>query len=139
MRGLTSMNWQMNFFIEWPKDSKLRARLVVSLCCLRLEQIYDLHDPIVDLVTPHSIFSQARQGYCPGRKHVKFLSQTAILEFKCGMPEQGRSRFELILRDYPKRTDLWSVYLDQVILHLQNCHLCYININIMFFFIFTEE
>jgi len=51
----------------------------------------------------------------PQRKRIKFLSQTAILEFKCGVPEEGRSRFELILREYPKRTDLWSVYLDQEI------------------------
>ncbi|KAF8768533.1 hypothetical protein HU200_007543 [Digitaria exilis] len=51
----------------------------------------------------------------PQRKRIKFLSQTAILEFKCGAPEEGRSRFELILREYPKRTDLWSVYLDQEI------------------------
>ena len=50
----------------------------------------------------------------PQRKRIKFLSQTAILEFKCGVPDEGRSRFELILREYPKRTDLWSVYLDQV-------------------------
>ncbi|CAN6171331.1 unnamed protein product [Urochloa humidicola] len=51
----------------------------------------------------------------PQRKRIKFLSKTAILEFKCGVPEEGRSRFELILREYPKRTDLWSVYLDQEI------------------------
>ncbi|KAL6845670.1 hypothetical protein ACP4OV_024493 [Aristida adscensionis] len=51
----------------------------------------------------------------PQRKRMKFLKQTAILEFKCGVPEGGRSRFELILREYPKRTDIWSVYLDQEI------------------------
>uniref|UniRef100_A0A0D9WWN1 Protein RRP5 homolog n=1 Tax=Leersia perrieri TaxID=77586 RepID=A0A0D9WWN1_9ORYZ len=51
----------------------------------------------------------------PQSKRIKFLSQTAILEFKCGVPEEGRSRFELILREFPKRTDLWSVYLDQEI------------------------
>ncbi|KAF0907052.1 hypothetical protein E2562_014658 [Oryza meyeriana var. granulata] len=51
----------------------------------------------------------------PQSKRMKFLSQTAILEFKSGVPEEGRSRFELILREYPKRTDLWSVYLDQEI------------------------
>lgn len=53
----------------------------------------------------------------PQSKRIKFLSQTAILEFKSGVPEEGRSRFELILREYPKRTDLWSVYLDQEIRH----------------------
>ncbi|KAM3406782.1 hypothetical protein ACQJBY_000696 [Aegilops geniculata] len=51
----------------------------------------------------------------PQNKRIKFLTQTAILEFKCGVAEEGRSRFELILREYPKRTDIWSVYLDQEI------------------------
>ncbi|KAL5101431.1 hypothetical protein RYX36_005758 [Vicia faba] len=51
----------------------------------------------------------------PQRKHIKFISQTAILEFKTGLPDRGRSLFEKVLREYPKRTDLWSVYLDQEI------------------------
>ncbi|KAL4021140.1 hypothetical protein IC575_019931 [Cucumis melo] len=51
----------------------------------------------------------------PKRKHIKFISQTAILEFKCGVADRGRSMFEGILREYPKRTDLWSIYLDQEI------------------------
>ncbi|KAK7345187.1 hypothetical protein VNO77_15745 [Canavalia gladiata] len=51
----------------------------------------------------------------PRHKHIKFISQTAILEFKSGVPDRGRSLFEGILREYPKRTDLWSVYLDQEI------------------------
>ncbi|CAL5400619.1 unnamed protein product [Camellia sinensis] len=41
----------------------------------------------------------------PRHKHIKFLSQAAILEFKCGVPDRGRSMFEGMLRDYPKRTD----------------------------------
>ncbi|KAL6997499.1 hypothetical protein U1Q18_007623 [Sarracenia purpurea var. burkii] len=49
----------------------------------------------------------------PRYKHIKFLSQTALLEFKCGVPDRGRSMFEGMLREYPKRTDLWSIYLDQ--------------------------
>ncbi|KAL5976748.1 hypothetical protein ACLOJK_021081 [Asimina triloba] len=51
----------------------------------------------------------------PRNKHIKFISKAAILEFKCGVPDHGRSMFEGILREYPKRTDLWSVYLDQEI------------------------
>ncbi|XP_031396337.1 rRNA biogenesis protein RRP5 isoform X3 [Punica granatum] len=51
----------------------------------------------------------------PHHKHIKFITQTAILEFKCGVPDRGRSLFEKILREYPKRTDLWSVYIDQEI------------------------
>lgn len=49
----------------------------------------------------------------PRHKHIKFLSQAAILEFKSGVPDRGRSMFEGMVREYPKRTDLWSMYLDQ--------------------------
>ncbi|KAI0529621.1 hypothetical protein KFK09_002175 [Dendrobium nobile] len=51
----------------------------------------------------------------PAKKHIKFISHTAILEFKCGVPDMGRSLFEGILREHPKRTDIWSIYLDQEI------------------------
>ncbi|KAJ8448113.1 hypothetical protein Cgig2_031837 [Carnegiea gigantea] len=51
----------------------------------------------------------------PQYEHIKFLSQVAILEFKSGVPDRGRSIFEKMLREYPKRIDLWSVYLDQEI------------------------
>ncbi|XP_074591876.1 rRNA biogenesis protein RRP5-like [Curcuma longa] len=51
----------------------------------------------------------------PRKKHIKFISQTALMEFKSGRPDQGRSLLESILREYPKRTDLWSIYLDQEI------------------------
>ena len=59
----------------------------------------------------------------PRHKHIKFISHTAILEFKAGVPDRGRSLFEGILREYPKRTDLWSIYLDQVYLFL--CRISY--------------
>ncbi|KAM3248493.1 hypothetical protein P3L10_010262 [Capsicum annuum] len=48
-------------------------------------------------------------------KHFNFITQTAILEFKCVVSDRGRSLFEKMFREYPKRTDLWSVYLDQEI------------------------
>ena len=51
----------------------------------------------------------------PKRKHIKLLVKVALLEMKEGDPERGRTMFEGILRNYPKRTDIWSVYIDQEI------------------------
>ncbi|EFJ26760.1 hypothetical protein SELMODRAFT_451253 [Selaginella moellendorffii] len=51
----------------------------------------------------------------PRHKHIKFISRAAILEFKSGSPERAREIFDGVLRNYPKKTDLWSVYLDQEI------------------------
>ena len=44
---------------------------------------------------------------------MQVLSQAALIEFHKGSSDRGRSIFESILRNYPKRLDLWSVYLDQ--------------------------
>ena len=44
---------------------------------------------------------------------MQVLSAAAVAEFKIGSAERGRAIFEDVLRNYPKRTDLWSVYLDQ--------------------------
>ena len=46
------------------------------------------------------------------KKHIKVLSQYARLEFLYGNSEKGRSTFESIISNFPKRTDIWSVYLD---------------------------
>lgn len=51
----------------------------------------------------------------PKSHHIKMASQTGILEFKMGNAERGRSIFEGILANYPRRLDLWSVYIDQEI------------------------
>lgn len=49
----------------------------------------------------------------PAREHVGIISQAALLEFRQGDAERGRSLMEGVLRNYPRRTDLWSVYIDQ--------------------------
>ncbi|PNY04593.1 protein RRP5, partial [Trifolium pratense] len=85
---------------EFKHSCKVWLRRVQSL----LLQKQDAVQPVVEHV----------KSILPKHKHVKFISQTAILEFKIGVPDRGRSLFEEILRKYPKRTDLWSVYLDQV-------------------------
>ncbi|KAK3095914.1 hypothetical protein FSP39_020750 [Pinctada imbricata] len=46
--------------------------------------------------------------------HVETISKFAQMEFKHGEPERGKTMFENILSNYPKRTDLWSVYIDMV-------------------------
>ena len=51
----------------------------------------------------------------PKHKHIKVLMRTALIEMKEGNPERGRTMFEGILRNYPRRTDIWSVYIDQEI------------------------
>ncbi|XP_057307002.1 protein RRP5 homolog [Hydractinia symbiolongicarpus] len=51
----------------------------------------------------------------PSRKHVETIVKFAILEYKMGEPQRGSTIFESVLKNYPKRTDVWSVYIDMSI------------------------
>jgi len=49
------------------------------------------------------------------RNHLEMSSKFAQIEFRYGDPERGKTMFETILANYPRRTDLWSVYSDQLV------------------------
>ncbi|KAJ3219197.1 hypothetical protein HDU67_002193 [Dinochytrium kinnereticum] len=49
------------------------------------------------------------------RKHLKAICKFAQMEFKMGEPERGRTLFEGIISNHPKRLDMWSIYLDMEI------------------------
>merc|ERR1719436_955745 len=49
------------------------------------------------------------------REHIEMSSKFAQIEFRYGESERGKTMFETILANYPKRTDLWSVYADQLV------------------------
>lgn len=67
-----------------------------------------------DAAKAQSTLDRALQSL-PSSQHVKMISQAALLEFKRGDTERGRGLFENILRNYPRRLDLWSVYIDKEI------------------------
>ncbi|RLV95774.1 rRNA biogenesis protein RRP5 [Spathaspora sp. JA1] len=62
----------------------------------------------------HEILAKALQ-VLPKRDHIEVVRKFAQLEFVKGDPEQGRSLFEGLISDAPKRIDLWNVYIDQEI------------------------
>ena len=45
-------------------------------------------------------------------KHADVLSKFAQLEFKHGAAERGRTVFDSLLANAPKRVDVWSIYID---------------------------
>ncbi|GBC08360.1 hypothetical protein RclHR1_08060008 [Rhizophagus clarus] len=51
----------------------------------------------------------------PKRKHIKTITKFAQMEFKYGETERGRTIFEGMMNSYPKRLDLWSIYIDMEI------------------------
>ncbi|CAL8332402.1 unnamed protein product [Merluccius merluccius] len=53
----------------------------------------------------------------PSKESVELISKFAQLEFQYGDAERGRAMFDKILGTYPKRTDLWSIFIDLMIKH----------------------
>lgn len=47
--------------------------------------------------------------------HLEVISKFAQLEYKFGDPEHGRVLFENALANYPRRADIWSIYIDMLI------------------------
>lgn len=47
--------------------------------------------------------------------HVDAISKFAQFEFQYGEPERGATEFESLVASYPKRVDLWSIYIDMVL------------------------
>ena len=45
---------------------------------------------------------------------VETIEKMAVLEFKHGDAERGKTLLEGLVDRYPKRLDLWAVYIDQL-------------------------
>ncbi|KAA1103709.1 rRNA bioproteinsis protein rrp5 [Puccinia graminis f. sp. tritici] len=60
---------------------------------------------------PSSLLSRSLKSL-PQHKHVKTIAKFAQLQFKFGDPEKGHTLFEGLVDTYPKRLDLWNVYID---------------------------
>ncbi|XP_027658314.1 protein RRP5 homolog isoform X2 [Falco rusticolus] len=64
----------------------------------------------------HRLLERALKAL-PTKEHVDVISRFAQLEFRFGDPEHAKALFESTLSSYPKRTDIWSIYMDIMIKH----------------------
>ncbi|KFP34471.1 Protein RRP5, partial [Colius striatus] len=64
----------------------------------------------------HRLLERALKAL-PTKEHVDVISRFAQLEFRFGDPEHAKALFESTLSSYPKRTDIWSIYVDIMIKH----------------------
>ncbi|KAM9455011.1 protein RRP5 homolog [Clarias gariepinus] len=51
------------------------------------------------------------------KEHVDLIVRFARMEFQYGNEERAKAMFEKVLSSYPKRTDLWSVFIDLMMKH----------------------
>ncbi|NWS73306.1 RRP5 protein, partial [Crotophaga sulcirostris] len=64
----------------------------------------------------HRLLERALKAL-PTKEHVDVISRFAQLEFRFGDTEHAKALFESTLSSYPKRTDIWSIYMDIMIKH----------------------
>ncbi|KAI1896821.1 hypothetical protein AGOR_G00098810 [Albula goreensis] len=64
----------------------------------------------------HALLQRALKSL-PDKEHVDLIAKFAQLEFQYGDVERAKSMFDRTLTNYPKRTDLWSVYIDLMVKH----------------------
>ncbi|KAM4032061.1 protein RRP5 homolog [Anomaloglossus baeobatrachus] len=62
----------------------------------------------------HRLLQQALKCV-PDKEHVDLISKFAQLEFRMGDTVRAKALFESTLSSYPKRTDIWSVYIDMMV------------------------
>ncbi|XP_051656636.1 protein RRP5 homolog isoform X1 [Manacus candei] len=64
----------------------------------------------------HRLLERALKAL-PTKEHVDVISRFAQLEFRFEDTEHAKALFESTLSNYPKRTDIWSIYMDIMIKH----------------------
>ncbi|XP_063818026.1 protein RRP5 homolog [Pseudophryne corroboree] len=64
----------------------------------------------------HRLLQRALRSL-PDKEHVDVISKFAQLEFHMGDAARAIALFESTLSSYPKRTDVWSVYIDMMVKH----------------------
>lgn len=102
---------------EVLKKAEKRFGYSVKVWMRHVEHLLTVHapesnNPSCSTFTVQQLLSKAFQSL-PRRKHVKATFRAALLEFKRGSPERARTMFESLLRNYPKRMDIFSAYVDQ--------------------------
>lgn len=68
----------------------------------------------IEFSEPKAVLQKSLQALTKDQ-HVNVISKFGILEFKYGQPENGRTMFEGIINNYPKRMDIWAIYMDMEI------------------------
>jgi rRNA biogenesis protein RRP5 len=83
-----------------------------------------LHEAKSDEFTQPKVVLQKALQALPKNLHINMISKYGMLEYKAGKCESGRTMFEGIVTNYPKRMDIWAIYMDMEVKHggAQNKH-----------------
>ncbi|XP_053992698.1 uncharacterized protein LOC128883874 [Hylaeus volcanicus] len=98
---------------KYPNSKKTWIRYIMCLLELAVENPMDTENNV------RGVLLRALNRLSK-KKQVDVLCATARAEMKIGSIERGRTYFEKLLDEYPKRTDLWGQYYDALITAVKN-------------------
>ncbi|CAG9476278.1 rRNA biogenesis protein RRP5, putative [Plasmodium vivax] len=70
-----------------------------------------IHSTFKDEAYAHEILLKSLHCLAK-RKHLRMVINAARFEYKYANKERGKSYFEKLIQEYPKRSDVWFTYLD---------------------------
>lgn len=82
--------------------------LLLDMMCVVLLRSVSLSQ--LSITTGFNLYASFLSG-------VDVIAKFAQLEFRYGDGEKARTMFDKVLTNYPKRTDLWSVFIDLMVKH----------------------
>ncbi|KAL0218608.1 hypothetical protein P9112_004261 [Eukaryota sp. TZLM1-RC] len=102
--------------VEALSEAVKKCQTLIDFWVLYYEFSREMEDQLDSEHSPNAVIKRAL-FFLPSRYHVDFSRIIAQKEFKSGNQQKGRSLFEKLVSNHPKRADLWSVYLDMEISH----------------------
>jgi rRNA biogenesis protein RRP5 len=83
----------------------------LSIWASYIEFLFEVRDRSPSFTAPKTILQRSLQAL-PKSKHIAIITKFGGLEYKHSQPESGRTMFEGVVTNYPKRMDVWAVYMD---------------------------
>ncbi|KAG7169026.1 RRP5-like [Homarus americanus] len=113
------LKMQMAMAMVYAENNKLKeAEKVYFAMTKKFGKIKDVWLKAAIFFFSHNMANEARRYMdrallsLEKTEHVDLINRFGQLEFRFGEAERGRTIFESLLSNYPKRIDIWSVYVD---------------------------
>lgn len=125
-RQMDSLTMYLKMADVWAKaNNDVEARTTLQTACRKFgSDNLTVWTTLTLFYFNHSQPDKARQlldaalKRLPERLHKQAIIQAACNEYSLGDSERGRTLFEGLVAAFPKKADIWQVYIDQEIKHV---------------------
>uniref|UniRef100_A0AC35UEV1 S1 motif domain-containing protein n=1 Tax=Rhabditophanes sp. KR3021 TaxID=114890 RepID=A0AC35UEV1_9BILA len=105
-------NAQLNDLLDTHFEKITKKFKLVEIWKMYCEHLFETERAI----EARKVCENAIKGL-DSKQHIDLLCKFAMLEYKVGDQEKGKNMFEKSLQTYPKRLDVWNIYIDLSLKH----------------------